>query len=134
VIDSVPGIFTVNTTGQGAIINQDQTPNSRTNAAAPESVVSIYATGEGQTSPAGADGAINGGTLPLPAPLLPVSVQIGGLPAQVMYAGAAPLEVAGVLQVNVVVPAGVPTGPSVPVVITVGTASSQTGVTIAIHP
>ncbi|MBV9768270.1 MAG: hypothetical protein JOZ32_01755, partial [Bryobacterales bacterium] len=67
-------------------------------------------------------------------PLLPVSVEIGGLPAVVSYAGAAPLEVAGLLQVNATVPAGVPTGTSVPVVIKVGAVSSQSGVTIAIRP
>jgi uncharacterized protein (TIGR03437 family) len=56
------------------------------------------------------------------------------LPAVVDYAGGAPLEVAGLLQVNVTIPAGVATGVSVPVVIKVGTATSQTGVTIAIKP
>jgi uncharacterized protein (TIGR03437 family) len=69
----------------------------------------------------------------LPAPQLTVTAQIGGLPATVKYAGAAPLDVAGVLQVNVIVPNGVPAGKSVPIVITVGTASSQANVTIAIH-
>ena len=134
VIDSVPGIFTLNTNGQGAIVNQDGTVNSTTNGAPIGSTVSIYATGEGQTSPPGVDGAINGGSLPLPVPVLGVTVQIGGLPATVTYAGAAPLDVAGVLQVNATIPAGVAAGESVPVVITVGTASSQAGVTIAIHP
>jgi len=134
VTNAAPGIFTQNSSGQGAIINQDGSINSAANGAAPGSVVSIFATGEGQTSPAGVDGAINGSMLPLPAPLLPVSVEIGGLPAVVDYAGGAPLEVAGLLQVNVTIPAGVATGVSVPVVIKVGTATSQTGVTIAIKP
>ena len=50
------------------------------------------------------------------------------------YAGAAPGQVAGILQVNVRVPADVPKGTSVPVSITVGAATSQAGVTLAIHP
>jgi uncharacterized protein (TIGR03437 family) len=135
VIDSAPGIFTVNLAGQGAIINQNGTINSTTDGAPIGSTVSIYATGEGQTSPAGVDGAINGGSLPLPVPVTsPVTVQIGGLPATVTYAGGAPNEVEGLLQVNATIPAGVPKGSSVAVVLTVGTSSSQTGVTIFIHP
>lgn len=61
-----------------------------------------------------------------------VTVQIGGQPAATpAYAGAAPLEPAGLLQVNATVPTGLKSG-NVPVVITVGTASSQAGVTIAV--
>jgi uncharacterized protein (TIGR03437 family) len=133
VIDAVPGIFTTNLDGQGAIINQDGTINSSTNGAPVGSTVSIYATGAGQTNPAGVDGAISADKLPLPEPVENVSVQIGGLPATVAYAGAAPGEVSGLLQVNATIPAGVQTGASVPVVITVGTASSQAGVTVFIH-
>lgn len=55
----------------------------------------------------------------LPKPLLPVSVQIDGRPAQVLYAGAAPALVAGVLQVNVRVPGGVAAG-SVPLTLSTG--------------
>ncbi len=133
VIDSVPGIFTVGSSGQGAIINQDGTVNSPSNPAPAGSVVSIYATGEGQTNPPGKDGAINGDTLAdLPAPVQAVTVQIGGQPAATpAYAGAAPLEPAGLLQVNATVPTGLKSG-NVPVLITVGTASSQAGVTIAV--
>jgi len=135
VAGAAPGIFTANSlgSGQGAILNQDFSVNSASNGAAPGSVVSIFATGEGQTNPPGIDGAINASTLPLPAPLLPVTAQIAGQPAQVMYYGAAPGELAGVLQVNAVIPANVQRGTSVPVVIQVGSASSQT-VTLFIKP
>jgi len=129
---STPGIFVLNSTGQGAILNQDSSVNSTTNPAAPGSIVSIFATGEGQTNPAGVDGFITQG--PVAMPLLPVTVQIAGQSAQVLYAGAAPGEPSGVLQVNAMIPAGVPRGTSVPVVIMVGTASSQSGVTVAIQP
>ena len=135
VAGAAPGIFTVNSSGSGlgAILNQDYSVNSASNGAAPGSVVSIFATGEGQTNPPGIDGAINASTLPVPAPLLPVTAQIAGQPAQVMYYGAAPGELAGVLQVNAVIPANVQRGTSVPVVIQVGSASSQT-VTLFIKP
>jgi uncharacterized protein (TIGR03437 family) len=132
VIDSSPGVFLADASGQGAILNQDTTPNSAHNGAAPGSVVSIFATGEGQTDPAGADGVINHDALPLPKPHLPVSVEINGETADVLYAGAAPGQVAGMLQVNARVPADVPRGTSVPVTITVGAATSQAGVTLAI--
>jgi uncharacterized protein (TIGR03437 family) len=91
----------------------------------------VYAEGAGQTDPPGADGQIAGDVLS--KPLLHVSVQIGGLSAEVQYAGAAPALVAGVLQVNCVVPPNSLSGSIVPIVITVGQASSQPGVTLAIR-
>jgi uncharacterized protein (TIGR03437 family) len=133
VTDAAPGIFTANSSGQGAILNQDGSANSAANGADPGSFISIFATGEGQTNPPGIDGTINANSLPLPAPRLPVTVQIGGQTAEVQYYGAAPGAVAGLLQVNAKVPAGVQRGTSVPVVITVGSTSSQT-VTLAIKP
>jgi uncharacterized protein (TIGR03437 family) len=132
VVASAPGIFSVDLSGagQGAILNQDQTVNSSANPAAAGSVVVIYATGEGQTMPAGIDGKFAAGP-GYPAPELPVSVTIGGLPADVLYAGAAPTLVAGVMQVNARVPAGVTSGDNA-VTVTVGTASSQPGITLAV--
>jgi uncharacterized protein (TIGR03437 family) len=133
VVDSVPGIFVLNAAGQGAIVNQDGTVNSSTNGAAIGSVVSIYATGQGETNPPGVDGAIATTASPQPPPL-PVTVLIGGLPATVSYAGNAPGAPEGFMQINATVPSGIPAGTSVPIVVSVGTASSQTGVTIGIHP
>ncbi len=134
VADAAPGIFMLNTAGQGAIVNQDGTINSATNGAPIGSTVSIYATGEGQTNPPGVTGSITGGTPPFAEPQLTVTAQVGGLPAFVTYAGAAPFEPAGFMQVNVTIPTGVATGPAIPVVMTVGTAFTQKGVTISIHP
>ena len=134
VLDSLPGIFTASAQGygQGAIINQDGTVNSSQNGAAPGSVVSIYATGGGQTNPSSVDGTITSNVLATPQ--LPVTVQISGENAQMFYAGAAPGEPSGVLQVNAQIPADAPRGTNVPVVITVGNVSSQAGVTVAIKP
>jgi uncharacterized protein (TIGR03437 family) len=55
-------------------------------------------------APAGVDVEIAPLTLPLPEPLLAVRVSLSGLPADVLYAGAAPGLVSGVLQVNALVP------------------------------
>src|SRR5260370_8733750 len=114
---------------QGAIVNQNQSVNSSANPANKGSIVSLFATGAGQTIPPGVDG--KPASAPLPTPVAPVSVKIGGLDAEVLYAGAAPTLVSGVLQVNVRVPAGAPSG-NVPVVITMGATISQAGVTFAL--
>jgi uncharacterized protein (TIGR03437 family) len=62
-------------------------------------------------------------------------VSIGGKQATVAYAGAAPGFVAGVLQVNARVPDDLAVSglALVPVVITVGAASSQANVTLAVQ-
>jgi uncharacterized protein (TIGR03437 family) len=92
--------------------------------------VVLFATGEGQTTPAGIDGQLAISTFP--KPVLPVSVTIGGQPATLAYFGAAPDETAGLLQLNVVVPQNIAPG-NAAVVLTVGSASSQAGVTIAVN-
>ena len=104
--------------------------NSAANPAAPGSVISIYATGEGQTSPAGVTGSVSGTNGK--TPLLPVTLTIGAIEATVEYAGSAPEEVAGVLQVNAVVPQGVAPGAAVPITLSVGGVASQSGVAIAV--
>jgi uncharacterized protein (TIGR03437 family) len=130
---SAPGVFTLDATGTGpaAVLNQDGSVNSATNPAARGSIISIYATGEGQTSPAGVTGSVTPSNTK--APMLPVTVTIGGIGATVQYAGSAPGEVAGLLQVNAVVPQGVSRGAAVPVTVSVGGIASQAGVTIAVN-
>jgi uncharacterized protein (TIGR03437 family) len=129
---SAPAIFTLTETGlgQAAVLNADNTVNGSTNPAARGTPVQIFATGEGQTTPAGITGELT--QLDLKKPLLPVRVTIGGIDAKLDYFGSAPDAVAGLLQVNAVVPAGVTPGPAVPVVLMVGDARSPDGVTIAV--
>jgi uncharacterized protein (TIGR03437 family) len=64
-----------------------------------------------------------------PAPQLAVSVMIGNQPAYVAFNGEAPYFVAGVLQVNAVVPATVGDG-AIPVTVQIGNQISQSGVTV----
>ena len=86
----------------------------------------LYATGEGLTHPAGSDGKL--ATAPFPTPVLPVTLTVGGYPAQILFAG----EAARLLQINARLPRGfAPTG-NVAGVHSVGTVSSQPGVTIAV--
>jgi uncharacterized protein (TIGR03437 family) len=133
VVASLPGLFTDNEsgTGQGAIFNTDGTLNSASNPAAIGRTVTLLVTGEGQTSPVGADGKI--ATTVLPKPTLPVSAQIGGINASVTYAGAAAGMVAGSIQIIVQVPFLVTPGSAVPVIVTIGAATSQPGVTMAVQ-
>jgi uncharacterized protein (TIGR03437 family) len=72
--------------------------------------------------PSGQDGVVN--NYIIRAPVLPVSATIGGQTAQVLFAGSAPGLLAGVLQVEVVVPTAASTGAQ-PVVLTIGSASSS---------
>lgn len=48
--------------------------------------INLFATGAGQTSPPGVDGKIS--SPPFAAPILDVQLTIGGVPAQIEYAGA----------------------------------------------
>jgi uncharacterized protein (TIGR03437 family) len=128
---AAPSIFTIGSTGvgQAAVLNHDNSGNSASNAAAKGTVVQIFATGGGQTSPASATGSLAKGA---DMSLLPVTVTIGGQNAVVTYQGSAPSEVSGLLQVNAVVPAGAPTGPDA-LMLTIDGQNSQPGVTIAIQ-
>jgi uncharacterized protein (TIGR03437 family) len=63
--------------------------------------------------------------------MLPVTATIGGLDAQVLYAGIAPGEPDGVIQINAQVPTTLQPGP-VEVLVNVGGVSSQSKVTITV--
>jgi uncharacterized protein (TIGR03437 family) len=62
-----------------------------------------------------------------------VKVAIGGQDALVQFAGSAGNAVAGLFQVNAVVPQTVTPGTAVPIAISVGGVASQSGVTIAVQ-
>jgi uncharacterized protein (TIGR03437 family) len=130
VADSQPGIFTIGSVaGPAVVINQDGSVNSVANPAATGSVITLFATGEGLDQPAASDG--KPATAPLPKPVLPIVLDVGLVPAEILYAGAAP-GYAGLMQINARVPGNAPSGAAA-VVLRVGTAASQTGVTIAVR-
>ncbi|HYI98021.1 MAG TPA: SBBP repeat-containing protein [Bryobacteraceae bacterium] len=128
-----PGLFTLNNsgTGQAAATNQDGSFNSAETPAAGGSVITLFGTGEGLALPAGADGRQITGEPP--RPVAQVLVLIGGMPAQVEYAGGSPGSVAGLLQINVRLPAGLSAGAAIPVQVSIGGVTSRDGVTIAIR-
>jgi uncharacterized protein (TIGR03437 family) len=126
---AAPAFFTLNQTGAGQAAAVNAADGSVNTAAHPVKIggyISLFATGEGQTSPTSRDGQMaSSGALPQPAQK--VSVTVEGNPALVQYAGAAPNQVAGLMQVNVQIPAGVQPGGYVPVVLRVGSASTTAG-------
>jgi uncharacterized protein (TIGR03437 family) len=148
VVAADPGIFTTDAsgTGQGAILNingttGNMTVNGSTNPALKGSAIAIYITGFGTTNCV--DGAapnvcnlaateanlITG----IVTPKLPVVVTIDGISATLVGTPQAPVNsVPGVLQINATVPTTVKAGNLVPVVVSVGAASSQLKVTMAV--
>ncbi|MCE5307753.1 MAG: FG-GAP-like repeat-containing protein [Acidobacteriales bacterium] len=131
VVEAVPGLFSINSsgTGPGAFLNEDGSVNTAANPLERGKIAVFYGTGEGQTMPAGISGLP--ATTTFPKPLLPVTVTIGGKNAEVLYAGAAPYMVAGVIQINAKVPTDIAAG-NAEVIIKVGNSSSQVGVTLAV--
>ena len=134
VTNAAPGIFTTagSGVGQGAVVNEDGAINGSGNPASLGSVVAIYATGEGQTAPPGTDGSIIT-PAELCRPVLPVSVTIGGQNAEVLYAGSAGDQIAGLFQVNARIPTTLAPAVDIPVILTVGGNHSQGAVTIAVR-
>uniref|UniRef100_Q01Z27 BACON domain-containing protein n=1 Tax=Solibacter usitatus (strain Ellin6076) TaxID=234267 RepID=Q01Z27_SOLUE len=130
---AAPAIFTTSQSGkgQGAILNQDGSFNALSTPAASGSTVVIYATGGGVLSPAATDGSL--AQAPFGRLSQPYSVRIGGLPAAVAYAGAAPGIIQGVIQINAVVPIGIAPSATVPLDITIAGVTSPAGVTLAVR-
>ncbi|HYL78058.1 MAG TPA: cellulase family glycosylhydrolase [Bryobacteraceae bacterium] len=129
VLDAMPGIVTTLGTNEAVAANQDGSLNSTTMPAAPGSIVVLYATGYGQTSPPGVNGRPS--QIPEAQPAQPVSLSIDGNPAEILYAAEAPGFV-GLLQIDARVP-GAASGSkprAVPVLLRVGIQSSIAGVTI----
>jgi uncharacterized protein (TIGR03437 family) len=127
---AVPAVFTVEGgTGQVSATNEDGSLNSTANPAAPGSIVTFFATGEGQTRAAGVSGRPS--AAPYPVPVQASAVRIGGRAAEVLFAGSAPGYV-GLLQINARIPKAAAAGAQ-PVVLQVGSAASPAGVTIAVR-
>ncbi len=92
-----------------AAVNQDGTINGPNNPAVPGTIIALWGTGAGLTNPASTDGSVN----QAPFAQLKLSVSVDELapvdptfaqPLEVLYAGAAPGLVAGVVQINVRLP------------------------------
>ncbi len=137
---AAPSLWTANLSGSGeaAVVNADGSVNSTSNPAPPGSVVSLHGTGLGALPFAAIvsgyplvlpDGAL---TISTPYPQAQgVTVAIGGEPATILYAGAAPFLANGVTQINVRIPSDLPPANATLAVSAGGLTSSQ-NVTVAV--
>jgi len=135
-----PALFTATSTGigQGAIGQYDASGNylgmnSAANPVVRGNTVTLYVTGEGLTQPA-VTGRVTTALAAAPytpQPQFVPSVLIDGQPATVTFYGEVPGVVAGMMQVNAIVPKSARAGSDIPVSITLGTSYSQAGVTLA---
>lgn len=139
-VDAHPGVFTTDSSGcgQAAALNyHDGTGayslNTASNAALRGGTVVLYATGGGALDPApAAEGAIVPLVSPVPHLTGQVSVTIGGDGAAVQSATAVPGSLAGLVQLNVMVPSSVKPGKDLPVVVTIGDRASPATATLAV--
>ncbi len=111
-----PGLFAIVDTSYHLV-----TPSNP--AAAGITVISIYCTGLGPVTNQPATGAA-APSIPLAVTTTKPDVTIGGVPSQVLFSGLAPGS-AGEYQVNALVPANAPIGDSVPVILSIGGATSN---------
>jgi uncharacterized protein (TIGR03437 family) len=142
VADFAPGLFTIDFTGSGqvAAVNENGTLNGPAGGGyspgTQGGILTVYATGFGQTSPH----SITGSVTPIPdrpTDLIrvtgTVTANIAGQAAEVVFAGAAPGLVAGVVQLNLKLPLGM-TGNQLPIVVSVnGKSTPLVGTTVAVQ-
>lgn len=132
VVPATPALFSQDGTGGGLgqILNEDGSTNGWDNPAKPGSVITLYATGVGQTDPAGDDGKVTTSS-PAPAPILPMTVFIDSQSSEVVSVGAAQGMVQGLVEINARVP-DTASGGEVRVMIRVGAYSSSNTVTLVV--
>jgi uncharacterized protein (TIGR03437 family) len=145
IANQAPGVYTFSATGAGqaAVLNQNGSINGpstgivvggqnvATTPAPQGTVIAVYMTGGGQTSPAGVTGTVTPTNQLYKIPGT-VTATINGVNAVVEFAGAAPALVTGVIQVNLLVPFGV-TGNGLPIAVTINGNTSPSGPTISVQ-
>jgi len=127
VVTAAPAIFTLDASGsgQGVILNGNQLVNSAANPATPESIISVFGTGMGLTDPPTNEETVVD-ALPRKT-VLPARAILGGLDAEVLFAGSAPGFEPGVLRLDLRVPGDLRQGMQ-SIVIQIGGVSSRPGV------
>ena len=122
VVASAPDLFTGAETARVTASNQNGTLNSLSSPAAPGSIVTLFATGQGVVSPAVPTGAA-AQTSPLSL-AHGATVVIGGQNAKIYFAGLTPGMI-GLMQVNVEIPASTRPGNAVTVQLRVAGVSAH---------
>ncbi len=134
ITDAFPALFTstemgtgqvaaINVVGSGAVSYNGANPPAA--PAARGSYIELFGTGFGAANPPGSDG--------LSWLAESVTATIGGVPAQVTFAGLAPNYTTGLQQINLQIPEDSPTGSAVSIRLQVGSHSTQPSTTLAIQ-
>ena len=124
-----PALFLIPGSRSAIVLNEDGRLNSASHPARLGESVTLFGTGQGETSPPSGTGQM--------APVMSahrieeVSVMVGGSAAEVVSAGLAP-GFAGVFLIQVRIPDTATTGEETPVSVTIQGESSPTGVVISI--
>ncbi len=112
VVDTDPALY-VDASGNLIVINQDGTPNTAASPAPRGSIVTFFGTGEGVTG-------------------LPIAASIGGYASELLYAGPV-TGYPGLLQINARVPSGYVSPGAMSLIVSVGTAATQSGLNIFVN-
>jgi uncharacterized protein (TIGR03437 family) len=114
--NAAPGLFTLDASGKGqaAAVNETGAVNGPSAPAARGTVVLLFGTGFEDRAT--------------------VRIRIGGVDADVLYAGGVSWGVPGLIQMNVRIPASAGSGAAIPVTVEVAGVPAQNGVTLAIAP
>jgi uncharacterized protein (TIGR03437 family) len=127
-----PAVFSQDGSGSGAAIitayQPDGTPLPAGSPVTAGDVITIYCSGLGAVSPPVPAGS-PAPTSPLSMTTNPVTVTVGGMQAQVLFAGLAPMF-AQLYQVNFIIPTGVPPGNAVLLVEASGQQSAPVTITL----
>jgi uncharacterized protein (TIGR03437 family) len=122
--------FTTTPTAPGIFVASGNLVPTAT--ASPGGILVLFMTGEGDVTPelvTGASPSASTAIADLPAPRLPVTVTVGGIPATILFEGIPPALV-GVTQINFVVPSNVPAGVQPVVVTSNGVSSPAANITV----
>jgi uncharacterized protein (TIGR03437 family) len=115
------------------VLNQDFSVNSPSNPASRGSIIVLYGTGEGVTTPALKTGSFVPLTPPFPVPnVSPVAVYFNGVQGTVLYAGEAPGSVSGLFQINVQIPNNILVG-QVALQASFGGQATQSGLSVSVQ-
>jgi uncharacterized protein (TIGR03437 family) len=130
VVSAQPGVFTQTANGEGigavVIVNSDgsETEVGGAISAKAGDILAIYCTGLGDVSPTEVAG-FPASPLPLSSAIDTVKLTIGGVNAQVLFAGPTP-GYTGLYQVNTIVPSGIAPSQQAPLVLSQGGRTSST--------
>ncbi|HXJ38168.1 MAG TPA: TIGR03118 family protein [Bryobacteraceae bacterium] len=110
VTDTAPGLFTIDFTGKGRAValNSDGTVNALANPALRGSNMTLFATGEGVTTPASLTGVVQADNSKVPS--APIVATFNTVSSAIVQAGSFPKTISGVLQLQVTVPRAITPG------------------------